>query len=58
MKNIKSLLTETVLVCETVVFWMVALPAAAVIFPAMALWEQIGRLATLDHPASPVPCHP
>jgi hypothetical protein len=42
MKNMKSFLTETVLLGEAIVFWAVALPAAVVIFPAIALREKIG----------------
>ena len=38
----KSILTETVLISEAIVFWGVALPAAVVVFPAIALWETIG----------------
>ena len=44
MKNMKSILTETALLCEAIAFWLVALPAAVVVFPAMALWEEIGKL--------------
>ncbi len=41
-KNMKSILTEIVLFGEAIVFWAVALPAAIVVFPALALWEKIG----------------
>jgi len=36
----KSILTETVLLGESIVFWALALPAAIVVFPALALWEK------------------
>jgi hypothetical protein len=36
----KSILTETALLCESIVFWAMALPAAIIVFPAMALWEK------------------
>ena len=35
-------MTETVLLGEVIVFWAVALPAAIIVFPAIALWEKIG----------------
>jgi len=44
MKNMKSILTETALLCEAIAFWLVALPAALFIFPAITLWEEIGKL--------------
>ena len=44
MNNMKSILTETALLCEAIAFWLVALPAAVVVFPAIALWEEIGKL--------------
>ena len=56
MKNIKSILTETVLLCEAIVFWLVALPAAVIVFPAMALWQQIGGLVTAGPGVSPTFC--
>jgi hypothetical protein len=42
MKNMKSILAEIILIGQAIVFWGVALPAAVVIFPAIALWETIG----------------
>jgi hypothetical protein len=42
MKTMKSILTETVLFGGAIAFWAVALPAAIVVFPAIALWEKIG----------------
>ena len=48
MKTMNSVLSETVLLCQAIVFWLVALPTAALVFPAIALWEQIERLATAD----------
>ncbi|MBV9642522.1 MAG: hypothetical protein JO334_03030 [Verrucomicrobia bacterium] len=47
----KSILTETVLLSEAIVFWLVALPAAVVIFPAIALWQKIGESLTIGSPA-------
>jgi hypothetical protein len=41
-ENMKSILLETVLVGEALLFWAMALPAAAVFFPVVALWEKIG----------------
>lgn len=38
----KSILTETVLLGGAIVLWTVALPAALVVFPAIALCEKIG----------------
>jgi hypothetical protein len=40
----KSILTETVLLGESIVFWAIALPAAMVVFPAIALWETTAAL--------------
>ncbi len=40
MKNMKAILTETALVGGAIAFWTVALPAALVAFPALALWEK------------------
>jgi hypothetical protein len=37
----KSILIETVLLIEAILFWALALPAAAVFFPALVLWEKI-----------------
>ena len=47
----KSILTETVLLAGTIMFWSVALPAAIVVFPALALCEKIG--AALFRAAGP-----
>jgi hypothetical protein len=52
MKNMKAILTETVLLGEAIVFWGMALPAALVVFPAIALWEKIGT-ALVRGTASP-----
>jgi|KBSMisStandDraft_5_1062788.scaffolds.fasta_scaffold607653_2 hypothetical protein len=38
----KSILRETVLIGEAIAFCGVALLAAVVVFPAIALWETIG----------------
>ena len=35
----KSILTEAVLLGESIVFWAIAFPVAIVVFPAIALWE-------------------
>jgi hypothetical protein len=51
----KSILTETVLLCETIVFWLIAFPAAVVIFPAIAFWEQIAGLLSAG-PGTPASC--
>jgi hypothetical protein len=40
----KAILIETTLVSSTILFWAVALPAAVVLLPAVALWEKIGSL--------------
>jgi len=40
----KAVLIETTLVSASILFWAVALPAAAVLLPAVALWEKIGAL--------------
>jgi hypothetical protein len=40
----KAILIETTLVSTTILFWAVALPAAAILLPAVALWEKIGAL--------------
>ena len=40
----KAILIETTLVSATILFWTVALPAAVVLLPAVALWEKIGAL--------------
>ena len=38
----KAILIETTLVGAAILFWTVALPAAVVFFPVVALWEKIG----------------
>ena len=43
-QNMKAILIETTLVSATILFWTVALPAAVVLLPAVALWEKIGAL--------------
>jgi hypothetical protein len=48
----KSILIETVLVIEAILFWAVALPAAAVFFPAVVLWEKAAAVVT-RRPAGP-----
>jgi uncharacterized membrane protein len=48
----KSILTEILLVGGAIVFWAVALPAAIVAFPAIALWEKISG-ALVQGTASP-----
>ncbi len=40
----KAILIETTLVSAAILFWTVALPAAVVLLPAVALWEKIGAL--------------
>ena len=40
----KAILIETTLVSATILFWTLALPAAVVFLPAVALWEKIGAL--------------
>jgi len=40
----KTILIETMLVSASILFWTVALPAAVVLLPAVALWEKIGAL--------------
>ena len=42
MKNMKAIFTETVLLVGAIGFWAVALPAAVVVYPAIALLEKIG----------------
>jgi hypothetical protein len=49
----KSILTEIVLSGGAILFWALALPAAAVAFPAIALWKKIaGALVTGSAPAA------
>ena len=43
-QNMKAILIETTLVSTAILFWTVALPAAVVLLPAVALWEKIGAL--------------
>jgi hypothetical protein len=52
----KSILIETVLVTEAILFWAVALPAAVVLFPAVVLWEKIEASMPRD-PIGPVGSH-
>jgi hypothetical protein len=52
-ENRKSILVETVLVGQAILFWAVALPAAVVFFPAVALWEKI-EAAMPQGPIGPV----
>ena len=42
----KAILIETILVIEAILFWAVALPAAAVFFPALVLWEKAAAVVT------------
>jgi hypothetical protein len=42
--NMKSILTETFLVIQVSLFWAVALPAAAIIFPIVADWQKLRSL--------------
>jgi hypothetical protein len=48
----KTILTETVLVTEAILFWAVALPAAAVAFPALLVWEKAAA-AIAQRPVGP-----
>jgi hypothetical protein len=52
----KSILIETVLVSEAILFWAVALTAAIVFFPAVVLWEKIEALMPRG-PIGPVGPH-
>jgi len=40
----KAILIETTLVSTSILFWTLALPAAVVLLPAVALWEKLGPL--------------
>jgi hypothetical protein len=42
--NMKSILMETFSVIEVSLFWAVALPAAAFIFPIVADWQKLCSL--------------
>ena len=52
----KAILIETVLVSAAILFWTVALPAAVVFIPAVALWEKIGA-SMPRRPIGPVRPH-
>jgi hypothetical protein len=44
--DMKSILTEIVLLGESIVFWAMAIPAAMIVFPTIAFWEKAaGSLA-------------
>jgi hypothetical protein len=42
--NTKSILTETFSVIKVSLFWALALPAAAIIFPVVAGWQKLSSL--------------
>ena len=42
----KTILTETVAVIKVSLFWMVALPVAAITFPVAAGWGMLNSLMT------------
>ena len=44
----KSILTEILLSGGAILFWALALPAAAVAFPVLALSRKIAELATIS----------
>jgi hypothetical protein len=44
----KTILTETYSIIKVSLFWALALPAAAIIFPVMAGWERLGSLISRD----------
>ena len=50
----KSFLTEILLSLGAILFWALALPAAAVAFPAIALSRKIASLAAFG--AAPTEC--
>jgi len=40
----KTILTETFSIIKVSLFWALALPAAAIIFPVVAGWQKLGLL--------------
>ena len=50
----KSILTEIVLAGGAILFWALALPAAAVAFPAIALGKRLAGLLATD--TAPTEC--
>lgn len=48
----KNILSETVSIIEVTLFWLLALPAAAVIFPAIAGWEKLNAFLALGRMSS------
>ena len=50
----KSILTEIVLSGGSILFWALAIPAAAVAFPALALWKRVAALLATG--TSPTEC--
>jgi hypothetical protein len=43
----KTILMETFSVIKVSLFWMLALPAAAIVFPVAACWGQLNSLIAL-----------
>jgi hypothetical protein len=44
----KTILTETFSIVKVSLFWALALPAAAIIFPVVAGWQKLGLLISPD----------
>lgn len=42
----KTILTETFSIIKVSLFWMLALPVAAIIFPVAACWGKLNSLIT------------
>ena len=49
----KSILTEIVLSGGSILFWALAIPAAAVAFPALALWKRDRPIRLVLQPGHP-----
>lgn len=49
----KSILLETISIIEVTLFWAVALPVSAVVFPVLAGWQTLSSLGSQTGSAGP-----
>jgi hypothetical protein len=49
----KTILLETVSIIKVTLFWAIALPVAALLFPAISVWQKIGKFGSHGGPTGP-----
>jgi hypothetical protein len=49
----KTILLEAVSIIKVTLFWAIALPVAAVLFPAISVWHKLGSFSSHGGPAGP-----